>query len=132
MQNQDSKAPVLSGNMKNKEIFAWNSLYFSACSLDLNKIYKLIFMELEASLALFLHVRHFPSDEDSDIEDENQEVDSEDLEKFNASCAAFTVVCLVCLFVSEFLLMSVYLVLFNGEFILISSDFCPDKFLRSL
>ena len=89
-------------------------------------------MQLEASLALFLHVRHFPSDEDSDIEDEKQEVDSEDLEKFNASCAAFTVVCLVCLFVSEFLLMSVYLVLFNGEIILISSDFCPDKFLRSL
>ena len=81
----------------------------------MNEIYKLIFMQLEASLASFLHLRHFPSDEDSDIEDENQEVDSEDLEKFNASCAAFTVVCLVCLFVSEFLLMSVYLVLFNGE-----------------
>ena len=64
---------------------------------------------------MFLHKRHIPSDEDSDIEDEKQEVDSEDLEKFNASCAAFTVVCLVCLFVSEFLLMSVYLVLFNGE-----------------
>ena len=49
---------------------------------------------------------------DNDVKDED--IASVDFEKTHACCAAFTVVFLVCLFISEFLLMSVYLVLFNG------------------
>ena len=51
-------------------------------------------------------------DDESDLED--GDIASVDLEKTHACCAAFTVVFLVFLFISEFLLMSVYLVLFNG------------------
>ena len=53
------------------------------------------------------------SDDDTDPPSD-EDLASEDLESRHAACAALTVVFLVFLFVSEFLLMSVYLVLFNG------------------
>ena len=50
----------------------------------------------------------------SDVDDEMEDVISDDFEKTHTLCAAFTVISLVLLFLVEFLVMAIYLVLSNG------------------
>lgn len=56
-------------------------------------------------------------DEGSDAEAEEDPADkrSDDFEKTHTLCAAFTVVSLVMLFMLEFLIMSIYLIISNGK-----------------
>ena len=63
------------------------------------------------------------TDDEGDISDneaEEEEEDpadkrSDDFEKTHTLCAAFTVVSLVILFILEFLIMSIYLIISNGK-----------------
>ena len=50
----------------------------------------------------------------SDVDEEMEDVISDDFEKTHTLCAAFTVISLVLLFLVEFLVMAIYLVLSNG------------------
>ena len=59
-------------------------------------------------------------DDEGETDDEAEEMDpadkrSDDFEKTHTLCAAFTVVSLVILFVLEFLIMSIYLIISNGK-----------------
>ena len=54
-------------------------------------------------------------DDDEEIEDENDDLASLDFEKTHTLCAAFTVVSLIILFIMEFFLMAVYLIISNGK-----------------
>ena len=54
-------------------------------------------------------------EEEDEIEDENEDLASLDFEKTHTLCAAFTVVSLIILFIMEFILMAVYLIISNGE-----------------
>lgn len=60
------------------------------------------------------------TDDEGDSDDEAEEEDpadkrSDDFEKTHTLCAAFTVVSLVILFILEFLIMSIYLIISNGK-----------------
>ena len=56
-------------------------------------------------------------DSDDEVEEEEDPADkrSDDFEKTHTLCAAFTVVSLVILFILEFLIMSIYLIISNGK-----------------
>ena len=60
-------------------------------------------------------------DDEGDCDDEAEEEEdpsdkrSDDFEKTHTLCAAFTVVSLVILFILEFLIMSIYLIISNGK-----------------
>ena len=56
-------------------------------------------------------------DSDDEVEEDEDPADkrSDDFEKTHTLCAAFTVVSLVILFILEFLIMSIYLIISNGK-----------------
>ena len=56
------------------------------------------------------------TEEDVSDVDAMEDVISDDFEKTHTLCAAFTVISLVLLFLVEFLIMAIYLVLSNGRF----------------
>ena len=79
------------------------------------------FLVAVSCIVYLLHVQNkcFWNDDDdkndSEIEGAPDDKRSEDFEKTHTLCAAFTVVSLVILFVTEFLVMSIYLIISNGK-----------------
>ena len=61
-------------------------------------------------------------EEDGSDVDVMEDVISDDFEKTHTLCAAFTVISLVLLFLIEFLIMAIYLVLSNGGFKITQCD----------
>ena len=55
------------------------------------------------------------SDDEAEEEEDPTDKRSDDFEKTHTLCAAFTVVSLVILFILEFLIMSIYLIISNGK-----------------
>ena len=80
-----------------------------------------------------------PDDEEetknnSDVEnyDDDDDVVSQDFEKTHTLCAAFTVISMIFLFLMEFVLMAIYLIVSNGKhFIEINKNFFSKHYSRS-
>ena len=72
---------------------------------------------------VIINTEDYDEKTDSEIEGPPDDKRSEDFEKTHTLCAAFTVVSLVILFVTEFLIMSIYLIISNGKCSKFS--FCP-------
>lgn len=64
---------------------------------------------------VIINTDHDNAESDTGAEDVPPDKRSDDFEKTHTLCAAFTVVSLVILFILEFLIMSIYLIISNGK-----------------